>query len=84
MSKQEYHCCLCNKVANLLFERRTLVEHKCVSIEYKFYCSEEHYIQSLEEPPKQLNSKKNIILERLTHLPEHIGNKESWNDFLEL
>ena len=44
MDNQEYHCCLCNKLADHLVECKTFVEHRCVSIEHKLYCSA-HYIQ---------------------------------------
>lgn len=84
MNKQKYHCCLCNRLADHLVERKTFVEHRCVSAEYKFYCSE-HYIQHQEdETHKQLNSKEAINSERLRYLLGHIGNNASWNDFLEL
>lgn len=53
---QEHYCCLCNKPANLMVEHKTFVEHRCVSVEYKFYCSE-HYIQYKEkDTQKQLNN----------------------------
>lgn len=84
MKTQEYHCCLCNKLADLMVEYKTFAEHRCVSVEYKFYCSE-HYIQYKEKDiQKQLNSKEAINSERLRYLLEYIGSKASWNDFLEL
>lgn len=84
MNKQKYHCCLCNQLAEHLVERKVFVKHRCVSTEYKFYCSD-HYIQHQEEETyKQLNSKEAIKSERLRYLLEHIGNNASWNDFLEL
>lgn len=77
MDEQECKCCLCDKQADCIVECKTFVEHRCVSVEYKLYCSD-HYIQHREEEThKQLNSKETINTERLKYLLGHIGSKAS-------
>ncbi len=84
MYEQECKCCLCDKQADCIVERKTFVENRCVLIEYK-PCCEEHYMQHRkEETHKQLNSKEAINTERLKYLLGHIVSKASWDDFLEL
>lgn len=84
MKAHGHHCCLCNKLADLMIECKTSVRHKCISTEYKFYCFEHYIYHREEEIGKQLNSKEAVNSERLRYLLEHIGSNASWNDFLEL
>ena len=84
MNEQKNKCCLCDKQAEYLVERKTFVEHRCFSMEYEMYC-EEHYIQYREkEADKRLNTKESIKAERLSYLLEHIGTGASWYDFIEV
>lgn len=82
MDEQKNKCCLCDKQADCIVERKTFVEHRCVSIEYKPYCEEHYMHQRKEETNKQLSSKEAIKAERLRYLLGHLGTGASWNNFV--